>query len=249
MKAIAVIGYHHTGKTTLVTTLIRELAKMGYRVVSLKDIHSEAYRADTEGKNTNLHLQAGSKAVFAKGLYDSSLIFPDSLELRDVIPLLQADYLIIEGLKKAPVPKLVCAQSTEQLDELIDDTCFGISGLISDKLDSYKELPVYCLQKDLDNLMATVLAKSFEILPLSDPECCSACGKSCYQMASDIVQGKAQRSDCVLDGKAELQLSIDGKAIVIVPFVQKLLKDMVIAFVDNLRGIDPTGSIELKIKR
>jgi len=249
MKAIAVIGYHHTGKTTLVTTLIRELTKLGYSVVSFKDIHSEAYRADTEGKNTNLHLQAGSQAVFAKGLFDSALIFPNSLELKEVIPLLKADYLIIEGLKNAPVPKLVCAESTEQLDELLDDTCFGISGLISDKLTSYKDLPVYCLKQDLDSLISAVLAKSFEILPLSDPECCSACGKNCYQMASDIVQGKAKRSDCILDNQAELQLSLNGEEIVIVPFVQKLLKDMVTAFVDNLKGIDPTANIELKIRR
>ncbi len=249
MKAIAVIGYHHTGKTTLVTALIRELTKRGYSVVSFKDIHSEAYKADTEGKNTNLHLQAGSQAVFAKGLYDSALIFPKSLELKEVIPLLKADYLIIEGLKNAPVPKLVCAENTIQLDELVDDTCFGISGLISDNLNSYKDLPVYCLQNDLDRLITAVLANSFEILPLSDPDCCSACGKTCYQMASDIVQGKAKRSDCALDNQAELQLCLNGEEIVIVPFVQKLLKDMVIAFVDNLKGIDPTANIELKIKR
>ncbi len=249
MKAIAVIGYHRTGKTTLVTTLIKELVNRGYSVVSLKDIHSEAYHADTEGKNTNLHLQAGSQAVFAKGLYDSALIFPKSLELKELIPLLKADYLIIEGMKQAPVPKLVCAENTTQLEELVDDTCFGVSGLISDKIANYKDLPVFCLQRDLDQLIATVIANSFDILPLSDPECCSACGKSCYQMAADIVQGKAQRSDCVLDNQAELQLSVNSEDIVIVPFVQKLLKDMVTSFVGNLKGIDPSGDIELKIKR
>lgn len=249
MKAIAVIGYHHTGKTTLVTALIRELTERGFSVVSFKDIHSEAYRADTEGKNTNLHLQAGSNAVFAKGLYDSAMIFPKSLELKDVVPLFKADFLIIEGLKNAPVPKLVCAKNTEQLKELLDETCFGISGLIADNLSEYKGLPVYCLQKDLDNLINSVLRYSFEILPLSDPECCSACGKTCYHMAADIVQGRASRSDCILDSEPELQLSINGEEIVIVPFVQKVLKDMVIAFVDNLKGIDPSGCLELKIKR
>jgi len=249
MKAIAVIGYHRTGKTTLVTTLIRELVKRGHSVVSLKDIHSEAYHADTEGKNTNLHLQAGSKAVFAKGLHDSALIFPNSLELKEIIPLLKADFLIIEGLKDAPVPKLVCAASTEQLDELLDDTCFGISGLISDSLESYRKLPVYCLQKRLNDLMEAVFTHAFEILPLSDPECCSACGKSCYQMAADIVQGRAKRSDCVLDSAPELQLYVGGQEVQIVPFVQKLLKDTVTAFVDNLKGVDKDREIELRIKR
>ena len=52
MKALAIIGYHRTGKTTVATTLIKELTKQGYNVCSIKDIHSEAFRCDTEGKNT-----------------------------------------------------------------------------------------------------------------------------------------------------------------------------------------------------
>ncbi len=42
-----------------------------------------------------------------------------------MVSCLQADYLIIEGLQNAPVPKIVCAENTVQLDELIDDTCIG----------------------------------------------------------------------------------------------------------------------------
>jgi|GEM_PF-7107489 len=36
MKAIGVIGYHHTGKTTLVCALIKELTARGYKVVSIQ---------------------------------------------------------------------------------------------------------------------------------------------------------------------------------------------------------------------
>ncbi len=36
---------------------------------------------------------------------------------------------------------------------------------------------------------------------------------------------------------------------VIVPFVQKLLKDTLMAFVDNLKGVDKDSEIELRIKR
>ncbi|MDY0152751.1 MAG: molybdopterin-guanine dinucleotide biosynthesis protein B [Candidatus Cloacimonas sp.] len=249
MKAIGVIGYHHTGKTTLVCALISELQARGYKVMSIKDIHSEAYHADTEGKNTALHAKAGSEAVFAKGLHDSALLFPRSLDLREMVSYLKADYLIIEGLKDAPVPKIVCAASTEQLDELIDGTTIGISGIISDNLAEYRGLPVYCLQKNLSSLVQDVLDKSFNILPISDPECCSACGKTCYAMAEAIVQGTAIRSDCLLDSSPDFTLSVSGEEVVIVPFVQKIFSDVVTSLVDNLKGIDPHGDISLRIKR
>ncbi len=249
MKALGIIGYHHTGKTTLACAIISALKEKGFRVVSIKDIHSEAYRADTDGKNTSLHAKAGSEAVFAKGIYDSALIFPRSLDLKEIVSLLKADFLIIEGMKQAPIPKLVCAKDTAQLDELIDDTCIGISGLIAGEISQYHDLPVFCLQKDMDNLLSTILDKSFDILPLSEPECCSKCGYSCNEMAGRIVQGTSQRSDCVLDNKAELKLIVGEQEIVIVPFVQKMLKDVILSMVDNLKGIPDSGTIKLEIDR
>ncbi len=248
MKALGVIGYHRTGKTTVATAIIRELTQQGYNVCSIKDIHSETYRSDTKGKNTYLHTQAGSKAVFAKGLYDSALLFPKSLNLAEMVQFLNADYLIIEGLQNAPVPKIICAENTAQLEELVDDTCIGISGVIASQIDSFQGLPVFSLPEDLAVLLRTVQEKCFDLLPLAEPECCSECGKDCYTMAGDIVQGRAKRSDCVLDNNAELKLWVGEREIVIVPFVQKLLRDIVCSFVNNLKDVDPDGKIKLEIK-
>jgi len=63
------------------------------------------------------------------------------------------------------------------------------------------------------------------------------------------VQGISRRSDCVLDTSPDIKLSIGGQDIVIVPFVQKLLRDMILAFVDNLKDIDPKGNIKIEITR
>ncbi len=247
MKAIAVIGYHHTGKTTAVCTLISALTQKGYSVSSIKDIHAESYRADTEGSNSFKHAAAGSEAVWARGLKDNALIIPGRIELPQMLTHLSSDYLIIEGMKTAPVPKIVCAETESQLDELIDETCIGISGLIADRLESYKGLPVFCLQKNMDAFVSKVLDRAFPILPASDPDCCSACGKDCYSMACDIVQGRSQRSDCVQDSASELLLKVNGKEITIVPFVQKLLRDSILSFVHNLKGVDKDASIEIRI--
>ncbi len=247
MKALGVIGYHHTGKTTTVVALIKALKALGHSVSSIKDIHSEDYRADKAGSNSDKHIKAGSDAVYARGLHDSALIFPNPLSLAEILPHFQSEFLIVEGMKSAPLPKIVCAETTEQLDELVDDTTFAISGMIASSITSYKGLPVFCLETKLDALVQLVLQKSFAPLPDVDPECCAECGMSCYALAGQIVQGKLNRDACVLDSKPELSLSVNGKAIQIVPFVQRLLRDTIRSFVNNLKDIDHDGEIEIRL--
>ncbi len=249
MKAIGIIGYHHTGKTTLATALISELTRRGFKVASIKDIHNEAYRADSEGTNSWKHAQAGARQVFARGLHDSALVLTPPPSLPQMLSLLAADFLVIEGMKEAAVPKIVCAETEEQLDELIDDTVIAVSGLISGQLETYRGLPVFCLQRRKEELVDLVLSRAFEILPQSEPDCCSACGKTCLQLAGDIVQGRAARSDCVQDGRHALTLSVGDKQVAIVPFVQNLLRDSILAFVNNLRDIPPGGEITVTFRR
>ncbi|MBP7932565.1 MAG: molybdopterin-guanine dinucleotide biosynthesis protein MobB, partial [Candidatus Syntrophosphaera sp.] len=97
-------------------------------------------------------------------------------------------------------------------------------------------------------ILNLVLEKAFDILPQSDPECCSACGKTCYQMTIDILQGKAKREDCVLDNHNSISISIGGKPLTIVPFVQNLFRDTIIAMISNLKGVNPSQDIEIRIK-
>lgn len=248
MNAIGIIGYHHSGKTTLAAALINRLSQQGFLVASIKDIHNQDYRADKEGSNTWRHAQAGATQVFARGLQDAALILSPPPDLPGMLRLLSADWLIIEGLKTAAVPKIVCANDTAQADELIDDTVFALCGRIASGLSSYRGLPVFDSLGDVSELLSLVQQKSFAILPQSEPECCSACGKTCYQMAADMVQGRANRSDCVLDSQNTLTLMQNGQAVTIVPFVQNLLRDIIMAFVGNLKGTAPEGGIEIKIR-
>lgn len=249
MKAFGVIGYHHTGKTTVVTELIKSLKAKGYKVATIKDIHAEAYSADKEGSNTWKHMQAGADMVFAKGLNDSSLIYPDSLALKEIVPLMQCDYLIIEGMKEAPVPKILCAENTDQLEELYDDTVFAISGKIAENVKNWQEPPVFNISTDCDKLTQLVLDKVFDILPVSDSECCSVCGLSCYEMTAAILRGERNRSDCKTDNPNDIIVSIDGKPLVIVPFVQNLLRDVIKGFMQNLKDVKPDGNIIIEVKQ
>jgi len=165
MKALGIIGYHHTGKTTLATFIISRLWEKGFKVNSIKDIHNEAYRADVEGSNSWKHAKAGASRVLAIGTKDAALVMTPQPDLKSALPLFDCDWLIIEGMKHAAVPKIVCAVSEDQLEELVDDSCIGISGPIATSMSHYKGLPCFCLQRDAVLLMDTVLAKAFPILP------------------------------------------------------------------------------------
>lgn len=248
MKAISVIGYHHSGKTTTVVALVRALTARGYTVATIKDIHSDKYRADTPGKNSALHVEAGSIQTVARGQFDTALIYPRTLSLSEILTHIQADFLVIEGMKDAAVPKIVCAKEVSELDELVDDACIGISGIVISEGYSHPSIPVFKLPEATEQLCDAVLQKSFVILPNADPQCCTRCGASCLQMARDIVQGRRSRSDCVLDGKSSISLTVDGKEVQIVPFVQDILKDSILAITKNLRDIPDNKEIEIRIK-
>lgn len=248
MKALGIIGYHHTGKTTLATFLISRLWERGYKINSIKDIHNEAYRADTEGSNSWKHARAGASRVLAIGTRDAALVMTPQPDLRSALPLFDCDWLIVEGMKEAALPKLVCAVSEAQLEELVDDSCIGISGPIAGSISHFRGLPCFCLERDAVQLIDTVLEKTFNILPQSDPDCCSACGFDCLTMAARIVQGTSKREDCVLDGKQELKLFVNDRQVSIVPFVQNILRDTIRAQVGNLKDLDPDGAIRVEIK-
>jgi len=247
LKAFAVIGYHHTGKTTVVTELVKSLSAKGYKVATIKDIHNETYRADREGTNTWKHIQAGATMTFARGLYDSSLIFSKPLSLNEMTGILACDYLIIEGMKAAPVPKILCAENTDQLEELFDDTVIAISGKLADGKFSWQQSPVFNITTDIDKLTRLIMDKVFELLPDSDAACCGECGLSCYEMAKAILKGERRRSDCLTDNPQQVKVTIANKTLTLVPFVQKLLRDIITGFITNLKGADPQADIRIEI--
>ncbi len=249
MKAFSVFGFHHTGKTTLVAKLIKSLSDKGFKVATIKDIHNENYHADTEGSNSWKHIQAGAVMTFARGLKDTALIFPQRLSLKEMASFLTCDYLIIEGMREAPVPKILCAETIEQLQELMDPIVFAVSGKIAAQEILNLQIPVLDAENELEDLTRLVLDKVFDLLPDNDPACCSACGLTCHQMAAAILKGEKQRSDCHSDHPQQVTLTIDGKEIVLVPFVQNLLRDVVSAFIANLKDVDPEGNIRLEITR
>jgi molybdopterin-guanine dinucleotide biosynthesis protein MobB len=129
MKVIAVVGTKKTGKTTLVTALVRSLAVYG-RVGTIKNMaHHPVDRGDTKR-----HFDAGADEVM--GLGDARLkVSRDRGNLESSLAELEKDgmdYVVVEGFKQSMLPKIVMAdidvpntlrkvRVSDINDDLIDD--------------------------------------------------------------------------------------------------------------------------------
>jgi molybdopterin-guanine dinucleotide biosynthesis protein B len=122
MRIIQTVGYKNAGKTTLVTHLIRDLATMGYRVGSLKhDAHD--FEPDVRGTDSWLHRQAGAciTAITSPSCTAWVEEKPSSVdELVTAMASRALDYLLIEGFKSAPYPKIVLLRDDEEASAALE---------------------------------------------------------------------------------------------------------------------------------
>ncbi len=105
----AVSGYKNSGKTTLLTGLIPELKRRGYKVAVIKhDGHD--FQSDVPGTDSFRFQEAGA---FGTAVYSSKRLMitkeykePDEKMLIKAFG--EADIILIEGLKNSSYPKYIC---------------------------------------------------------------------------------------------------------------------------------------------
>ena len=112
--AVAFIGYHDAGKTTLVEKVIAELASRGMRVGSIKHHGHRGFDIDVPGKDSWRHARAGSRHV---GLVCESR-YAEYADTENELPLDMmldrfddVDIVIVEGYKDEGLPNVVVARS------------------------------------------------------------------------------------------------------------------------------------------
>jgi len=246
LKVFSVYGISKTGKTTTIENIIREFKKRRYTVGSVKEIHYEDFSIDTKGTNTARHGKAGAEPVTARGYYETDILYSKRLSLDKILKHYSQDYVIFEGIEKGNFPKILTASSLKEIDERLNEMVFAISGKISNQIDEYRNIPVIDAVKETQLLVDLIVEKVYEKLPDFPPECCTACGYSCRELGKKILKGKAKRDDCILS-KSNIKLNIDGKGVDMVPFVQKLLNNAVLAVVSELEGYEKDSSIKVQI--
>lgn len=147
-RVISVIGKKNAGKTTLVVALAKEFVRRNRRVATLKHGHHPAL-ADSEGKDTWRHYNEGLAAQVMIESPGHRVLFERTQQEEDPETLIQrylsgADIVIVEGFKKAPLPKIEVFRKAEHPTPVFDaarpDARFWVA-IVTDEVEIDLQVP------------------------------------------------------------------------------------------------------------
>lgn len=246
MKVLTITGLTGTGKTTTIENIIKELCKRGYSVGSVKEIHFDQFRIDTEGKNTYRHRQAGATTVTARSHHETDIMYSGHMPIYDLLAHYKEDFVVLEGVRDAVVPEIALCKEDEE--PKISPLTFAISGKYANNHKGcLGDLPIINALENIEKLVDLILEKVPPLMYDMDSECCSCCGTDCRGLLGKILKGEKKYSDCVLSSSS-VSLKINNKEIPIVPFVETILKNVIKGVVSELKGYDKGAEIEIIIK-
>jgi len=118
VKAIGIIGYHKSGKTTLGLRLCREFSSKGLRVGVIKHVSCELQLADSDSSR----YRPFASVVAAASPMEAEIIVKGEKSLEDMLRYCaDCDLVLVEGFKKKRIfPKIVCLREKEEKEELFD---------------------------------------------------------------------------------------------------------------------------------
>ncbi|MFD1887650.1 molybdopterin-guanine dinucleotide biosynthesis protein B [Paenibacillus wenxiniae] len=124
---IQIVGYKNSGKTTLVTSLLRLLVQHGLRVAVIKhDAHQ--FQMDHPGTDTYAHTEAGAAAIAITSPRRTAIIREQSASLEQLIDELvestldRYDLILVEGFKRENYPKVALIADEKGLELLSELT-------------------------------------------------------------------------------------------------------------------------------
>lgn len=246
MKVFTVNGISNTGKTTTIEQIIKELKNRGYSVGTVKETHSKKFNIDTQGTDTFRHKEAGASLVTAKGIFETDILYQKMLPIYKILSFYDQDYVIMEGVNDINAPKIITAIDIEDVIEKLDYKAFMISGVIAEKMNEYKSLPVINSLSQIEKLVDMIEDKVPDILPDFGAECCGDCGLDCQAMLKKILASEKERKDCTIN-EGRVTLEINGKNIAMVPFVKNIMKNTILGVVKELEGYEEGKQINITI--
>ena len=162
MKIFMIKGSHNSGKTTLVTGVVRELVKRGYTVGTIKDIHAKDFHMDQPGTDTSQHAQAGASLVVARGLVETDIMVQNRLAFHQLLPLFSQDFLILEGDPGVICPNLVTGRDEIDLDHRCDSNTLCFGGIVGETLAEYMDKPVFRTKTQIKEITDLIEEKAME---------------------------------------------------------------------------------------
>ncbi len=233
MRAIAVVGYKKSGKTTLALELAQALRKQGLSVTLVKHSH---HGFDEKAETDTARFRESADMVMGFSPGGSFVSWPGERSLAELIPLATTDFLVLEGGKTLGLmPRIIIADDEDTAKDLDPELALAAYG-----------------DHALDELMATrdvaglarIVAKAGFLLPGLD---CGGCGReNCRGLAVDIVAGEASVADCKALNNS-LRITVGGQPLPANPFVERILRSGILAMLSELKGFAP-GPVDIHIE-
>ena len=120
--ALAIVGRHNSGKTTLVVKLIEELVARGYDVGSVKHHHHVGFDIDIPGKDSyrQRHAGASETVISAPGQIARITTIEDEAECDDIVRSMPGhDIVLVEGYRKSGLPTIEIMRSGNNADAIV----------------------------------------------------------------------------------------------------------------------------------
>ena len=171
-KEVSFCGYSGSGKTTIICEILDEL-KSKYKIGYIKhDAHN--FQMDKPGKDTYKARKSGANTIFISNKSEYAIIGNSPINNEIVKKIFQDfDFVIVEGHKKTPLPKILMLNDQEGIIDLIKN--INIDGLLAfcgkepllkpeileslpNKYDLVKSLP-YFQRDDIKNISRFILKK------------------------------------------------------------------------------------------
>ncbi len=149
-RMISIIGLKNAGKTTFLVALAAELARRKFRVMTIKH-GSHPADVDQKGKDTWRHWHEGKAERVLIESPGQRVLFEHTQQESDPITLARrylsdADIVLVEGFKRAPLPKIevyrTVAGPKPVFDPAVHDPTDWVA-MITDDRDLHAPFPVF----------------------------------------------------------------------------------------------------------
>ena len=149
--AVAFTGPSNSGKTTLIVNISQMLKKYGYKVCIVKHDPKDKAIFDVEGKDSWKFSQTGADVAVVSP--NKTTLFKQSPSSIDEIVTMfgDFDYLLVEGLKTLPLPRIAVFRGS------LDEKYFEMTDAIAtDDTIEKESIPKSCVHLDLNNTKSIV---------------------------------------------------------------------------------------------
>ena len=218
MKVFTILGTSGSGKTTTIEAAVAEMCRRGYRVGSVKEIHYEAFAIDPSPTSNTRRHRAAGAALVTARGY-----YETDLLYPEKLPMKEIlrSYKGYDWVALEGVDDLPVPAVICTRDKL-RESAICVSGKLGAEGEEYQGLPAFNVLENAAALCDFLEAQVPDYL-------------ECYDPADP-------------DPGADIALTVDGKPLRMVPFVQKILRNAALGVVKELEGYREGAEVEIRLK-